>query len=92
MSVNPFPDPGSEPAEPAGSAAQPAREGEDGGVSWSEDDWDGAAYIGELTAAVAAGEELTTEDIAQAGFAQGGIADQMYAQPHAGHPGSRRHH
>ncbi|MDQ2815403.1 MAG: hypothetical protein M3Z75_27050 [Actinomycetota bacterium] len=50
-------------------------------MDWSEDDWDGAAYTRELVAAVAAGEDLTTEDISQAGFGEDGVTDQMYPGP-----------
>ncbi|HEX2745489.1 MAG TPA: hypothetical protein VHN16_13940, partial [Streptosporangiaceae bacterium] len=74
----PDPDPDPDPAdapEPAGSGSQPAP-GSDG--AWWSDDEESSAYIGELVAAVAAGEELTTDDISGAGFAQGGTADQMY--------------
>src|ERR1035438_5858633 len=48
---------------------------------WADEDWDSAAYTGELVAAVAAGENLTAEDISQAGFAEDGAADQMYPGP-----------
>ena len=64
--------------EPASSAPAPA--GGSDGAWWSEEE-DSSAYIAELMAAVAAGEELTTDDISQAGFAQGGTADQMYPGP-----------
>src|ERR1035438_9505885 len=96
MSSDPFPDLGPDAPEPAGSGAQPARGSGNGGApcsdekcsdenwadeDWADEDWDSAAYTGELVAAVAAGENLTAEDISQAGFAEDGAADQMYPGP-----------
>src|SRR5580704_6750338 len=46
-----------------------------------DDEDDSAAYLGELMAAAAAGEELTTEDIAGAGFGEGGTAQQLIPGP-----------
>jgi len=60
---SPFPDP--EPDNPGPEPTEP---------SWSGDEEDGGAYLGELMAAAAAGEELTAGDIAGAGFGQDGTA------------------
>jgi Domain of unknown function (DUF222) len=49
--------------------------------SWSGDEEDSAAYLGELMAAAAAGEELTAGDISGAGFGQDGTAHQMHPGP-----------
>jgi len=49
--------------------------------SWSDDEEDSAAYLAELMAAAVAGEELTAEDIAGAGFGQDGTAHQMHPGP-----------
>src|SRR3984957_3650160 len=46
-----------------------------------DDEDDGAAYLGELMAAAAAGEDLTTEDISQAGFGEDGTAHQLIPGP-----------
>ena len=82
MSSATFPDPEPEPqSEPAGSGSQPVPAGGSDGAPEPGDDEDSAAYIGELMAAAAAGEELTTDDISQAGFGQGGTADQMCPGP-----------
>ena len=48
-----------EPPEPAEAAGFPPP---------GDAEEDSAAYLGELMAAAAAGEDLTTEDISQAGF------------------------
>ncbi len=90
MSSATFPDPDPDAPDPepvssgsrsgAGPGPQPAPAGGSDGAWWSEEE-DSSAYIAELMAAVAAGEELTTDDISQAGFAQGGTADQMYPGP-----------
>jgi hypothetical protein len=45
------------------------------------DEEDSAAYLEELMAAVAAGEELTAGDISGAGFGQDGTAQQMHPGP-----------
>jgi hypothetical protein len=83
MPPAPFPDPDPDTPEPVGSRPVP-----DGGndcapePSWSGDDEeDGAAYLGELMAAAAAGEELTAGDIAGAGFGQDGTAGQLRPGP-----------
>src|ERR1700678_4179957 len=47
---------------------------------WSDEE-DGADYLGELMAAAAAGEDLTAQDIAGAGFAQDGTAHQLRPGP-----------
>jgi len=82
---DPEPEPQSEPAgsgsQPVGSGSQPVPAGGSDGAPEPGDDEDSAAYIGELMAAAAAGEELTTDDISQAGFGQGGTADQMCPGP-----------
>ena len=70
MPSAPFPDP--EPDNPGPEPAEPV---------WSGDEEDSAAYLGELMAAAAAGEELTAEDISQAGFAEHGTAEQMHPGP-----------
>src|SRR6204780_4753300 len=67
----------------AGSGQRPVpADGDDGAPepSWSDEE-DGADYLGELMAAAAAGEDLTTEDIAGAGFAQDGTAHQLRPGP-----------
>jgi hypothetical protein len=56
------------------------------------DEEDSAAYLEELMAAVAAGEELTAGDISGAGFGQDGTAQQDAPGPGAGHVGARRDH
>ena len=80
------PDPDPDAAEPAGSVSgsQPDPAGGNDGTpepSWSGDEGDSAAYLEELMAAATAGEELTAEDISQAGFAQDGTARQMHPGP-----------
>jgi len=67
--------------EPSGSRPVPAG-GNDGTPepSWSDEE-DSAAYLGELMAAAAAGEELTTEDISGAGFGADGTAHQLIPGP-----------
>src|SRR5580658_7644296 len=47
----------------------------------ADDEEDSAAYLGELMAAAAAGEDLTTEDISGAGFGEGGTAQQLIPGP-----------
>jgi hypothetical protein len=82
MPPDPRPDPDPDRAdapEPAGSGSQPAPGS--GGACWSDEEEESSAYIAELMAAVAAGEDLITDDIAGAGFAQGGTADQMCPGP-----------
>ncbi|HEX2823946.1 MAG TPA: hypothetical protein VHO07_27855, partial [Streptosporangiaceae bacterium] len=73
MSSAPFPEPDPDASPPGGPG--------DGGSPWSDEDEESSAYIGELMAAAAAGEELTADDISGAGFAQGGTADQMCPGP-----------
>src|SRR5580658_8449284 len=69
----------------AGAGQRPVPAGGDGGAwepsSWSHDGEDGADYLGELMAAAAAGEDLTAQDIAGAGFAQDGTAHQLRPGP-----------
>ena len=67
MPSAPFPTPDPDAPEPAGSRSAPAG-GSDGDPQpseppWSGDEEDSAAYLGELMAAAAAGEELTAGDI-----------------------------
>jgi hypothetical protein len=92
MSPAPFPDPDPEPdaPEPSGSGSRPVPAAGNDGASrpsrpaeppWSSDEEDSAAYLGELMAAAAAGEELTAGDISGAGFGQGGTAEQMHPGP-----------
>src|SRR3984885_376854 len=89
MPPAPFPAPDPDDPEPAGSRPVPAG-GNDGAPEPPEasgfpppgdDEEDGADYLGELMAAAAAGEDLTTEDIAGAGFAQDGTAHQLRPGP-----------
>jgi len=70
MPPAPFPDP--DPDGGHDGAPEPA--------SWFDEE-DGAAYLGELMAAAAAGEELTAQDISEAGFGQDGTAHQMHPGP-----------
>jgi len=88
MPPAPFPDP--DAPEPAGSGPQPASPGGNDGhpqpaepaePPWSGDEEEAAAYLGELMAAAAAGEELTAGDISGAGFGQDGTAHQMHPGP-----------
>ena len=90
MPSAPFPDPEPDDPEPSGSGSRPVpAAGNDGAPqsprpaepSWSSDEEDSAAYLGELMAAAAAGEELTAGDISGAGFGQGGTAEQMHPGP-----------
>jgi hypothetical protein len=70
----------------AGAGQRPVPAGGDGGApepSWPDEEDDGAAYLGELMAAAAAGEDLTAADIAGAPAA---------SRPGPGHLGARRHH
>jgi hypothetical protein len=71
------------PADGDGGAPEPS--------CWS-DEQDGADYLGELMAAAAAGEDLTAQDIAGAGFAQDGTAHQLRPGPVLAHLGPRRDH
>ena len=82
MSSPTFPAPDPDAPEPDGSRSAPAG-GNDGALepSWSEDEQDSAAYLGELMAAAAAGEELTAGDISGVGFGQDGTAHQMHPGP-----------
>ena len=74
MSSPTFPDPDPDAPEPdSGNHGAPD-------PPWSEEE-DSAAYLGELMAAAAAGEELTAEDIAGAGFGEDGTAHQMRPGP-----------
>jgi Domain of unknown function (DUF222) len=92
----PGPGPGPDAPEPSGSGPQPVPAGGNDGhpqppkpsqpsqpaePPWSGDEEEAAAYLGELMAAAAAGEELTAEDISQAGFAEHGTAEQMHPGP-----------
>jgi hypothetical protein len=93
MPSAPFPDPDPDAPEPAGSGQQPVSAGGNDGhpqtpqtpqtpePPWSGDEEEAADYLAELMAAAAAGEELTAEDISQAGFGQDGIAEQMHPGP-----------
>jgi hypothetical protein len=73
-------------SSPTFPGPDPDAPGPDGGndgapePSWSDEE-DSAAYLGELMAAAAAGEELTVEDIAQAGFGEDGTAHRMRPGP-----------
>jgi len=60
---------------------QPPQPTEPTEPSWSGDEQDSAAYLAELMAAAAAGEELTAADICGAGFAEHGAAEQMHPGP-----------
>ena len=78
MPPAPFPGPGPDAPEPdRGNDGDPQSQE----PAWSGDEEDGAAYLAELMAAAAAGEELTAADIAGAGFGQGGTAEQMHPGP-----------
>jgi len=74
MPPAPFPDPDPDAPGPDG--------GNDGAPEslWSDEE-DGAAYLGELMAAAAAGEELTAQDISGAGFGHDGTAQQLHPGP-----------
>jgi hypothetical protein len=74
MPPAPFPDPDPDTPEPDG--------GNDGAPEpgWSDEE-DSAAYLGELMAAAATGEELTAQDISGAGFGEGGTAQQLCPGP-----------
>src|ERR1700722_14306011 len=61
-----------EPAEPSEASGFPPP---------PDDEDDSAAYLAELMAAAAAGDELTTEDISQAGFGEDGTAHQLIPGP-----------
>jgi hypothetical protein len=79
----PAPPPGPDPdaSEPSGSRPVPDG-GNDGAREPSRsDEEDGADYLGELMAAAAAGEDLTAQDIAGAGFGQDGTAHQLRPGP-----------
>jgi len=68
----------------AGAGQRPVPAGGDGGApepSWPDEEDDGAAYLGELMAAAAAGEDLTAADIAGAGFGGDGTAHQLRPGP-----------
>jgi len=83
MSSATFPTPDPDAPEPDGSGSQPVPAAGDDGApepQWSEEE-DSAAYLGDLMAAAAAGEELTAADISQAGFGQDGTAHQMHPGP-----------
>ena len=75
-SSRPVPDGGNdgapEPPEPAEAAGYPPP---------GDAEEDSAAYLGELMAAAAAGEDLTTEDISGAGFGEGGTAQHLIPGP-----------
>src|SRR6202453_4863279 len=67
----------------AGPGQRPVpADGDDGAPepSWSDEE-DGADYLGELMAAAAAGEDLTAQDIAGAGFGEDGTAHQLRPGP-----------
>src|SRR5580692_8989955 len=74
-----------------GSGSRPVPAGGNGGAAEppeasgfpppGDDEEDGADYLGELMAAAAAGEDLTTEDIAGAGFGEDGTAHQLRPGP-----------
>ena len=74
----------SSPTFPGPDPDAPGPDGGNNGApepAWSGDEQDSAAYLGELMAAAAAGEELTAQDIAGAGFGQDGTAHQMHPGP-----------
>jgi hypothetical protein len=74
MSSPTFPDPDPDAPEPdSGNHGAPD-------PPWSEEE-DSAAYLGELMAAAAAGEDLTAQDIAGAGFGEDGTAHQLRPGP-----------
>ena len=86
--TSPGPDP--DAPEPSGSGSRPVPDGGNDGVPEPsqdsqfpppEDEEDSAAYLGELMAAAAAGEELTAGDISGAGFGEDGTASQMHPGP-----------
>jgi hypothetical protein len=80
----PAPLPAPDPDDPEPSGSRPAPDGGNDGApepSWSGDEEDSADYLGELMAAAAAGEELTAQDISQAGFGEDGAAQQMHPGP-----------
>src|ERR1700691_828861 len=67
----------------AGAGQRPDPDGGNDGApepSWSDEE-DGADYLGELMAAAAAGEDLTTEDIAGAGVGEDGTAHRLRPRP-----------
>src|SRR6204780_5443922 len=67
----------------AGAGQRPDPDGGNDGApepSWSDED-DGADYLGELMAAAAAGEDLSAQDIAGAGFGEDGTAHQLRPGP-----------
>jgi len=89
MSSPTSPDPDPDAPEPDSSRPVPAG-GNDGAPEPLEasgfppppdEEDDSAAYLAELMAAAAAGEELTTEDISQAGFGGDGTAHQLIPGP-----------
>src|SRR6202167_3087207 len=89
MPPAPFPAPDPDDPEPAGSRPVPAG-GNDGAAEPPEasgfpppgdDEEDGADYLGELMAAAAAGEDMTAEDISQAGCGEDGTARQLIPGP-----------
>jgi len=87
MPPAPFPGPDPDAPEPSGSGSRPVPDGGNDSdpqcrePAWSADEEDSAAYLGELMAAAAAGEELTAGDISGAGFGQDGTAHQMHPGP-----------
>ena len=89
MPPAPSPAPDPDDPEPAGSRPVPA-DGNDGAPEPPEasgfpppgdDEDDSADYLGELMAAAAAGEDLTAQDIAGAGFGEDGTAHQLRPGP-----------
>src|ERR1700677_4195272 len=89
MPPAPFPGPDPDDPEPAGSRPVPVY-GNDGAAEPPEasgfpppadDEEDSADYLGELMAAAAAGEDLTAQDIAGAGFGEDGTAHQLRPGP-----------
>jgi Domain of unknown function (DUF222) len=78
MPPAPSPDPDPDTPDPS-QAPDPSQTPE---PPWAGDEEeDSADYLAELMAAAAAGEELTTADIAGAGFGQDGTAHQMHPGP-----------
>ena len=90
MSSPTSPDP--DPDAPGTGSSRPVTAGGNDGVPESpepaeaagyppDEEDDSAAYLGELMAAAAAGEELTTADISGAGFGEDGTAHQLIPGP-----------
>src|ERR1700689_4427999 len=82
------PEPGSSRPVPAGgndgapeSPESPEPFGASGFPLPGDEEDDSAAYLGELMAAAAAGEELTAADVSGAGFGVGGTAQQLLPGP-----------